>query len=84
MIRKSTNDNKFFYIQCGDWDATTIARSHREACKNAISQAIDYFNEETQLTELVIASECEKEINNKEDSVEAFLVDSILEEMNEY
>lgn len=84
MIRKITNDNKFFYVQCGDWDASTIAKSHREACLNAVAQAIDYFNEEIKLTEVIIASECEKEINDQEDSTEAFLVESILEEINEY
>lgn len=84
MIRKNTNKNNFFYVQCGDWDATTIALSHKEACKNVIHQAIDFFNEQIELTEVMVVSECREQMNDKDDSIEAFLVESILEELNEY
>lgn len=82
MIRKIDSENKFFYVQCGDWDGTTVADSHANACKNILSQAIDKFGKEIKLTDVIISCDCDDEINNKEGSREGFLISRILKELS--
>jgi len=84
MIKERSNDKKFYYIQCADWECSTVASSPREACKFAISQAIDFFGENTKFSNVIICSDCEDSLDSNESKVEAFIVESILEEIHEY
>jgi len=82
MVRKNDSENKFFYVQCGDWDGTTVAKTHKDACKNILSQAIDKFGKEIKLTDVIISCDCDEELNRKNDSTEGFLIKNILEELS--
>lgn len=82
MIKKKDFNKKFFYVQCGDWEATTVASTHMEACLNVMSQAIDTFGKEISLTDVMISSDCDNTINEAEDSIEGFLVERILKELS--
>jgi hypothetical protein len=84
MIKSRLSDKKFYYIQCGDWECSTVASSPREACKFAASQAIDFFGEDTKFSNVIICSDCEGSLDSNEIKVEAFIVESILEEIHEY
>lgn len=81
MVKKTNIENKFFYVQCGDWDGMTVANSHKDACLNILSQAIDRFGKEIELTDVIISCDCDNSINDKDD-IEGFLVKSILEELS--
>lgn len=82
MVRKKDLDKRFFYVQCGDWDSVTIASSHYDACLNAVNQALEQFDEEISLTDVIISSDCDNTINSKENAVEGFLVERILKELS--
>ncbi len=84
MLKKKSKDNKFYYVQCGDWDGCTIASSPREACANAIEQSIDVFGIDSKLTDVIICCDCSKSLEDNDSDVHAFFSESILEDMNEY
>lgn len=84
MIKSRLSDKKFYYVQCGDWECSTVASSPREACKFAASQAIDLFGKDTKFSNVIICSDCKDSLDTNESKVEAFIVESILEEIHEY
>ncbi len=82
MIRKSDSKKKFYYIQCGDWDASTIASSHKEACLSVVSQAIDMFGKKTELSEVIVCCDCDNILNDDENAIQGFLSATIMEELS--
>jgi hypothetical protein len=82
MVKKKDLDKKFFYVQCGDWDAMTLALSHRQACLNTMTQAFESFGKHVELSDVIVSCECDADMNNDDDSIQAFLVDGILEELS--
>lgn len=83
MVKKISLNKKFYYVQCGDWDSVTIASSHKEACLNAMEKALDHFaKEEIELTEVMVSSNCDGTLNDKEDSTEVFLSEKIIKELS--
>jgi len=54
MVRKKSNKKKFFYIQCGDWDGVTAAKSSREACVQVTSQALELFKEKARFSKVML------------------------------
>lgn len=84
MVKKKSKINKFFYVQCGDWDGFTVAKTPRDACINLVSQALETFNNKAKFTDIMICSDCEKMIDDKEDDISAFRIEDILEEVYEH
>lgn len=84
MIKTKSKNNKFYYMQCGDWEAVTVANSHREACSSAVSQAIDMFKDSTKFTNVIVCSDCQKSLDADDNNIEAFHVETILEEIYEH
>lgn len=89
MVRKKNKRNKFYYVQCGDWDGFTTAINPKEACIKTISQSHELFKEKARFTKVIICLDCDKSLNcnkneDQEDSIDAFLVEPLLEEIHEY
>ena len=84
MVKKKSKIKKFFYVQCGDWEGFTVAKTPRGACVNLVSQAIDLFKDKVKFTNVMICSDCDKMINDEFDDVSAFSIESILDEVHEY
>jgi len=84
MVRKKSNKKKFFYIQCGDWDGITAAKSPREACVQVVSQALELFKDKARFSKVMLCVDCSKSVENSQDDKDAFLVETILEEVNEH
>ena len=83
MVKKISSDKQFYYVQCGDWDSVTVASSHQEACLNAMEKALDQFKqEEIELTEVMVASNCDDMLNDKKNSTEGFLSETILKTLS--
>ena len=84
MVRKKNKKNNFYYIQCGDWEGVTVGSNAKDACKTAVSQALEFFGTNIKTTAVMISSNCDMSLNDKDSAVEAFYVDNILEEMHEH
>lgn len=82
MIKKKDSEKKFYYVQCGDWDSVTIASSPLDACLNATDQALSNFGDKISLTDVIIASDCDKQINDMEDATEGFLIENIIKKLS--
>ncbi len=78
MIQKSNSKLKFFYTQCGNWEAVTQATSARDACKESILRANTQRKAQgLSLTDVIVAMDLEKEMNGHEDSREAFIAKNL-------
>ena len=83
MIKKISSDKQFYYVQCGDWDSVTVASSHKQACLNAMEKALSQFNQdEIELTEVMVSSNCDDMLNDKTNSTEGFLSEKIIKELS--
>ena len=80
MVKKLSTKNRFFYIQCGDWDASTVAPTPREACINVLDQTLDRDSDAI-LTDVVIAMDCANSLDNNHAEVTAFPVSQLLTEI---
>tara|TARA_R110001592_G_scaffold160695_4_gene392989 strand:- start:35253 stop:35507 length:255 start_codon:yes stop_codon:yes gene_type:complete len=84
MVKNKSNNTNFYYIQCGDWEGVTVASSPRSACLSLVSQAIDMFKDEIELTDIIVCSDCKKSMDNADGEINAFQIESILEEIHEH
>lgn len=83
MVKKISLDKQFYYVQCGDWDSVTVASSHKEACLNAMEKALEQFSKnEIELTEVMVSSNCDDILNDKNHSTEGFLSETIIKELS--
>ena len=83
MIKKKKTKTKFYYIQCGDWEGFVSGESPKDSCKNAIAQSIEKFGDNMKVTKVMVCMDCRKSVDFAENTVEAFLVESLMEEMHE-
>lgn len=84
MVRKKVKGKKFYYVQCGDWESVTVASTPREACKEAASQAIERFGNDIKTTKVIICCDCSMLMEDSNESVEAFLIEKIMEDIYEH
>lgn len=82
MVKKKSTNKKFYYVQCGDWDAFTISESPKQACSQAISQSLEVFQKKAKMTKVIICIDPDKQLNDEEEPY-AFLVQPLLEKIHE-
>ena len=81
MVKKTSDKNRFYYIQCGDWEGVSTADTPREASINMISQSSEIFNNNSENSDVVIVMDVKDEMESVEiDNVSAFSVDSLKKE----
>ena len=68
MVKKVKSDLKFFYTQCGDWDAVVKAASPLEACRDSITESKAKFGEGEKMSNIVLAMDLEGEVENQNGS----------------
>jgi len=78
MFKNSSNQNRFFYGQCGNWEGVTLSSTPMEACKAMIKQSKDFFGKNKTDTQIMIIMDVKEEMEFAEtENVSAFAVDSI-------
>ena len=81
MFKKSSNKNRFFYGQCGDWEGVALSSTPMEACKVMLKQSKNFFGQDKDDTQIIIVMDVKEEMESVEtDNVSAFAVDSFSHE----
>ena len=84
MFKKSSNHNRFFYGQCGDWEGVSLAETPRQACCKMIGQSKEFFKKDKKDTDIIIIMDVKDEMESvNSENVSAFALDSIYENRHE-
>lgn len=79
MVKKTGDENRFYYIQCGDWDGVSMAKTPREASMDIISQSNNCFKENLKNSEVMIVMDVKDEMESVHtNNVSAFSLDSLI------
>ena len=79
MVKKSVDENRFYYVQCGDWDGVSMAKTPRDASLDIISQSSNCFKENIKNSEVMIVMDVKDEMESVHtDNVSAFSLDSLV------
>ncbi len=79
MVKKSVDENRFYYVQCGDWDGVSIAKTPRDASLDIISQSNNCFKENIKNSDVMIVMDVKGEMESVHtDNVSAFSLDSLV------
>lgn len=84
MVRRKKEKGNFYYVQCGDWEGFAIALNAREACVSALSQAIEMFGDNVKMTNVTVCYQCNETMDSQDVEPEAFLSESLLEDIYEH
>lgn len=76
MIQKQTS-KPLFFIQCGDWETITSAKTPLRACVNALALAHKEYAEEIKLSPVVIAMNIQDQMEQKEEAISAFTLENL-------
>lgn len=55
MVRKFKKGKGFYYIQSGNWEGITETDSRSEACSIILSEAIDKFQNDTEISSKILS-----------------------------
>jgi len=78
MINKSCNKNRFYYVQCGDWEGVSLSESPREASLDMISRAPEDFKNNSKKGKVAIVMDMRDEMESvSTHNVSAFSLDSL-------
>tara|TARA_R100000008_G_C3586235_1_gene172556 strand:- start:1378 stop:1677 length:300 start_codon:yes stop_codon:yes gene_type:complete len=55
MVRKFRKGKRFFYIQSANWEGVAQASSPKEACSLILREALDEFNNETEISPKILS-----------------------------
>tara|TARA_R110000796_G_scaffold67620_2_gene155161 strand:+ start:173 stop:424 length:252 start_codon:yes stop_codon:yes gene_type:complete len=81
MVKKSCDKNRFYYVQCGDWEGVSVAATPREASINMITQSSECFNKKSKNSEVLIVMDMKDEMESVDtNNLSAFSVDSLVGE----
>jgi len=84
MVKKVKSDLKFFYTQCGEWDAVVSAASPLEACRDAITESKTKLGKDQKMGNIVLAMDVREEVEKQNgSSISVFQVNG-LEDNHEY
>ena len=86
MVKKINSKFKFFYTQCGEWEAVVPAVSAEGACSLSICQAVETYGKSAlDSCGIMLAMDVAKEADSQNgDHVSVFQVEQFKEELNEY
>ena len=76
MIQKR-DSRPLFFVQCGDWETVTPAKTPFHACVNALTEAQEEYKSEVKLSPVAIAMNIQDQIEQKEETISAFTLETL-------